>query len=72
MRHPSAWYVALADKLGHPSYVTLAEITEAEVEEAWQSRTISATTPAPGGLPAGEDLTVYSRALRGPVVNRTA
>ena len=37
MRHTSAWYIALAGKLGHPGYVTLAEITEAEVEEAWQS-----------------------------------
>ena len=37
MTHTSAWYIALADKLGHPGYVTLAEITGAEVEEASQS-----------------------------------
>lgn len=33
MRHSERWYMALAVKLGHPGFVTLAEVIEAEKEE---------------------------------------
>jgi hypothetical protein len=32
-RHTTAWYAALAKRLGHPGYLTLAEILRAEREE---------------------------------------
>ena len=33
MRHSELWYYELAKKLGHPGYVTLAEIRKAEADE---------------------------------------
>ena len=30
MRHPEAWYAQLSARLGHPGFVTLAEIRRAE------------------------------------------
>jgi hypothetical protein len=33
-KHTEAWYTELAKKLGHPGFVTLAEIRQAEREEA--------------------------------------
>jgi hypothetical protein len=32
-RHPESWYHALAAKHGHPGYVTLSEIIQAEQAE---------------------------------------
>ena len=32
--HTSAWYAEPASKLGHPGYVTLAEVIKAEVIKA--------------------------------------
>lgn len=34
MRHPEPWYMALAAELGHPGYVDLAEIRQAEARES--------------------------------------
>jgi hypothetical protein len=31
--HPSAWFTSLASRLGHPGYVTLTEVIEAEQEQ---------------------------------------
>lgn len=34
MRHTEDWYIRLAKRLGHPSYLTLAEIRRAERKES--------------------------------------
>lgn len=50
MSHPAPWYMALAATLGHPGYVTLAEIRQQEAREA---RAVAATAKwhrSPAGL----------------------
>lgn len=56
-RHSSAWFTSLASSLGHPGYVTLTEVIEAEREELDDGRRgPGEMANSPGSSSAGCDL----------------
>lgn len=49
MKHPEPWYAALAARLDHPGYVTLAEVRQQEAREARKTAATAKWKHHPGG-----------------------
>jgi hypothetical protein len=49
MKHTPEWYAALAARLGHPGYVDLAEIRQAEARETRETAAAAKWKHHPGG-----------------------